>query len=74
MDWCLIITFFILIILEMKNECVKMYLFAFSDHTLLKTRNICTQSTPGQNPKALYANSEIQTDLNEENVRNIKIN
>ena len=54
MNWSLIITFFILIILEMKDECIKIYLLAFSDHTLLKTGNICARSTSGQNLKVLY--------------------
>ena len=51
MNWSLIITFFILIILEMKDECVKIYLLAFSDHTLLKTGNICARSASGLNSK-----------------------
>ena len=37
----------------------------------MKTGNICTHSTPGQNPKLLYVNREVQTNLNEVNISNI---
>ena len=37
-----------------------MYLFVFSDDSILKTGNTCNHSTPAQNPKSLYANTEVQ--------------
>ena len=48
-----------------------MYLFVFSDDSLLKTGNTCNHSTPAQNPKSLYINREVQTNLNEANISNI---
>ena len=42
-------------------------MFVFSDDSILKTGNICTHSTPAQNPKSLYINREVQTNLNEAN-------
>ena len=46
-------------------------MFVFSDDSILKTGNICTHSTPAQNPKSLYINREVQTNLNEANISNI---
>ena len=37
----------------------------------MKTGNICTHSAPSQNPKLLYINREVQTNLNEPNISNI---
>ena len=37
----------------------------------MKTGNICTHSTPAQNPKSLCINREVQTSLNEANISNI---
>ena len=52
-----------------------MYLFVFSDDSILKTGNTCNHSTPAQNPKSLYANTEVQTNLNKANISNItKVN
>ena len=48
-----------------------MYLFVFSDDSILKTGNTYNHSTPAQNPKSLYANREVQTNLNKANISNI---
>ena len=46
-------------------------MFVFSDDSIFKTGNICTHSTPAQNPKLLYINREVQTNLNEAKISNI---
>ena len=40
----------------------------------MKTGNICSHSTPSQNPKLLYINREVQTNLNEANYSIIEEN
>ena len=37
----------------------------------MKTGNTCNHSTPAQNPKSLYINREVQTNLNEANISKI---
>ena len=46
-------------------------MLVFSDDSIFKTGNICTHSTPAQNPKSLYINREVQTNLNEAKISNI---